>query len=123
MTLSVNNKPFQTYAHILVLQAFVGPCPPGYVTRHFPDRTRTNNNLSNLSWDTRKVNQADRLIHGTDHRGAKHKNAKLNDVLVRIIRDADLSTYGSGAALARKLGVTPSTIYDTKSGKRWGHVT
>src|SRR5262245_39281520 len=38
--------------HCLVLEAFVGPCPPGMEACHFPDSNRANNNLSNLRWDT-----------------------------------------------------------------------
>jgi hypothetical protein len=53
----------------LVLQAFVGPCPPGMQACHFPDRTKTNNKLRNLRWGTAKDNARDRDIHGTTRRG------------------------------------------------------
>lgn len=57
--------------HQLVLEAFVGPCPPGMQCRHFPDRNPANNHLSNLQWGTPKQNAADRVIHGTNGNGRK----------------------------------------------------
>jgi len=48
--------------HRLVLLAFVGPCPEGMQTRHFPDPDRTNNRLENLRWGTAKENAADRAV-------------------------------------------------------------
>lgn len=51
--------------HRLVLEAFVGPCPPGMLCRHFPDRSTKNNRLDNLSWGTPKQNTRDRVVHGT----------------------------------------------------------
>jgi transcriptional regulator len=59
--------------HRLVLFAFVGPCPKGMQTRHFPDDDKANNRLENLSWATPKVNNADKLVHGTSNRG-RHYN-------------------------------------------------
>ena len=60
--------------HRLVLEAFVGPCPPGLECRH-GDGNKANCDLSNLSWDTRSVNAIDRTTHNQDrwrhrfHRG------------------------------------------------------
>jgi HNH endonuclease len=54
--------------HRLVLETFVGPCPPGMKARHFPDRDTTNNNLDNLSWGTQTENELDKVVHGTSTR-------------------------------------------------------
>jgi len=51
--------------HRLVLEAFVGPCPPGMECRHFPDRDPSNNQLVNLQWGTPAENYADSVVHGT----------------------------------------------------------
>lgn len=51
--------------HKLVLEAFVGPCPPGMVCRHFPDRNPANNNLTNISWGTPSQNIQDQWVHKT----------------------------------------------------------
>lgn len=47
------------FVHRLVLEAFVGPCPTGQEGCHRDDDP-TNNHLSNLRWDTRPGNLADR---------------------------------------------------------------
>lgn len=49
--------------HRLVLEAFVGPCPPGMEACH-NDGDHTNNRLSNLRWDTRSSNMLDLTRHG-----------------------------------------------------------
>ena len=59
------------YVHRLVLEAFVGPCPPGLEARHFPDRSPSNNRLDNLSWATHEVNMGDRDAQGTSLKGRK----------------------------------------------------
>lgn len=51
--------------HRLVLEAFVGPCPPGMECRHFPDRDPANNRLDNLRWGTHRENEGDKEVHGT----------------------------------------------------------
>lgn len=50
--------------HILVLEAFVGPRPPGAVARHLDGNPR-NNALGNLVWGTSSENALDRVGHGT----------------------------------------------------------
>lgn len=63
-----DGKTYTRIAHSVILETFVGPCPPGMETRHFPDRTRTNIRLSNLSFCTPKQNGEDRVLHGTSGR-------------------------------------------------------
>ena len=45
--------------HNLVLEAFVGPCPPGMEACHYPDHDKANNHLENLRWDTHAENMKD----------------------------------------------------------------
>ena len=51
--------------HRLVLEAFVGPCPPGMECCH-NDGDNTNNRVENLRWDTKRSNRQDRNKHGRD---------------------------------------------------------
>lgn len=51
--------------HRLVLETFVGPCPPGMEGCHFPDPSPANNRLDNLRWDTHIANMADAKAHGS----------------------------------------------------------
>lgn len=69
--------------HQLVLDAFVGPCPPGMEARHFPDRDKTNNKLENLSYSTHQENMDDRFTHGTVPRGDSHWTKKMPERIVR----------------------------------------
>ncbi len=50
-------------AHQLVLEAFVGPCPDGYVCCHH-NGDPTDNRLANLRWDTETANSLDTMRHG-----------------------------------------------------------
>ncbi len=50
--------------HQLVLIAFVGPRPPGYVACH-NNGIHTDNRLENLRWDTESSNVIDSVKHGT----------------------------------------------------------
>ena len=61
------------FAHCLVLQTFVGPCPKNMQCCH-EDGNRANNHLANLRWGTRSSNQKDRLRHGTASIGEKNSN-------------------------------------------------
>ena len=50
--------------HRLVLEAFVGPCPPGMEACHYND-IGDDNRLSNLRWDTHAANRADAKRNGS----------------------------------------------------------
>jgi hypothetical protein len=50
-------------AHVWVLEAFVGPRPPGAVARHLND-VKTDNRLENLQWGTRTENTEDAFVNG-----------------------------------------------------------
>lgn len=49
--------------HRLVLEAFVGPCPPGMEACH-NNGDRTDSRLVNLRWDTSTENNRDTVRHG-----------------------------------------------------------
>lgn len=51
------------YVHRLVLEAFVGPPPPGMETRHL-DGDPHNNRLGNLKWGSSSENNDDIVAHG-----------------------------------------------------------
>jgi HNH endonuclease/NUMOD4 motif len=55
--------------HRLLLEAFVGLCPPGLEACHAND-IGTDNRLTNLRWDTRSANMLDRVRNGN------HNNAR-----------------------------------------------
>lgn len=117
-------KPFKV--HVLVLTAFVGPCPPGMECCH-RDGNSANNHLSNLRWDTRSANVRDAIMHGTHvspplHQGEAHHCAKLNEAQVIEIRALYAQGGISYRALAAQFGVTFSNIGRVIRRKTWAHV-
>lgn len=60
--------------HRLVLEAFVGPCPPGMEARHL-DGNPANNVLRNLAWGTKSENELDKVRQGRRGPGRVSKRA------------------------------------------------
>lgn len=60
---SPNHDKREAFIHELVLEAFVGSCPDGWVARHADDN-KQNNHLENLSWGTYSENMYDRVRNG-----------------------------------------------------------
>ncbi len=129
---------------ILVLTLFVGPKPEaGHVARHLNDDF-TNNHVSNLAWGTRRDNRIDASRNGRQSSGSdwarkvgeklrgrkrskqvianirrgREKYFKLDAVAIRDIKSTPVFP-GSGAALAKKYGVSASAISYVRRGKSW----
>lgn len=66
--------------HRLVLEAFVGPCPPGMEACHADDNPR-NLNIANLRWDTKSANQLDKVRNG-GHPQAKKTSCLRGHLLI-----------------------------------------
>lgn len=104
----------------LVLTAFIGPRPPKMDACH-NDGDGSNNNLSNLRWDTRSGNFADKNIHGTHQKGSRNGHAKLKESDIPVIRQ--LHREGSSLGeIALIFGVAKPTISGIIKGTRWKHV-
>jgi hypothetical protein len=132
VSLRLKRRQRHRFVQHLVLEAFVGPRPPGMECRHL-DGAPGNNQLSNLAWGTKQANMADQRRHGTlaagsRHyarvrperlaRGSAHGCAKLTEAQVDEIRRASES-FGQ---LAKRFDVARSTIARAATGKRWKHV-
>lgn len=104
----------QTHIHLLVLETFVGPRPPGLYAAHLngaPDDCR----LSNLAWVTCKENHSHKLAHGTAQTGERNGATPLTeDDVSSILIDSRASR-----ALAKVYGVHPTTIQNIRAGKTW----
>lgn len=100
--------------HKLVLEAFVGPRPAGAEARHL-DGNPANNSLGNLVWGSSAENEADKRLHGTDNRGARHGMAKLTIDQAQAIRDAS----GTNRAIAARFGISQTQVSVIRSGKAW----
>jgi hypothetical protein len=59
-----------TLVHLLVLEAFAGPCPEGMEACHAND-IANDNRLKNLRWDTRSENMREQVRNGNHHNANK----------------------------------------------------
>ena len=106
--------------HVLVAAAFLGPRPPGLQVHHGTARQH-NNSPGNLSYGTAKENAADRLRDGTLASGERNGRSKLtNAQVLEIRRLLENAPQGTTARLARKFGVSFSTVSRIRRGKTWG---
>ncbi len=114
--------------HVLVLETFVGPRPPGMEACHFPDRSHRNNKLDNLRWDTVQANRDDMVFHGTrgivgDTKGELNGRALLTADMVLEIRRRYAAGGCSHLSLARAYKVCESTVCKVINGDTWRSVT
>ena len=81
---------------------------------------KTDNRAENLEWFTRSENIIHAYRTGLERPviGVDNHNSKLDDELVRYIRQSNKSNY----RLSKELGVDPSTIRDARNNKTWRHV-
>lgn len=116
--MSANGKPAKRNVHVLVLEAFVGPRPsPLHEACHL-DGDKGNAALSNLRWDTRQGNWADKWRHGTATAGEQNACSILTAEAVQWIRESRQSSL----ALAPVFGVASSTIRAVRLRANWAHL-
>jgi HNH endonuclease len=115
-----DGRKFRRSIHRLVLEAFVGPRPPGLVCCHW-DGDPANNRLENLRWDTHQSNMDDMLRHGTRGRGETASKARLKEVEVREIRRL-VAEGVSPDDLAARFGVGSPNIKAIACGRTWRHI-
>lgn len=106
--------------HTIILEAFVGPCPPGMECRH-KDGNPLNNKLSNLAWGTYEEQAADKARHGTLLRGEACPAAVLNPLKVRAVRALDAAGFTQGE-IGLCLGVGVGAVQGVLAGRSWKHV-
>lgn len=108
--------------HRLVLKAFVGEPPSGFVCCH-NDGNPLNNRLDNLRWGTPSENMQDMVRHGNAGmaKGEDHGCALLTEeqvIEMRKIRKTG-ETYEK---IAERYGVDKCTIALACTGKTWSHL-
>lgn len=115
--ITVKNKQYSAHRYVCLL-AHGEPSPEQTDAAHNCGNSSCIN-PNHLRWATRKENWSDRYIHGTDTRGSKHAQVKLNEDIVKEI----LKSKESGVYLSNKYGVTTATISSIRKGKTWKHVS
>lgn len=106
--------------HILVLEAFVGPRPPGLFGLHRDD-DKANNELANLYWGSKSQNSVD-FCRNARASGRSYPSDKLSATDVVMIKQA-LDAGESQKDIAIRFGVTRHNIGCIKLGKSWSQVT
>jgi Mor family transcriptional regulator len=114
---SVHGKRYWDFAHRLVLEAFVGPCPSEHYVLHF-DNNPKNNRLENLRYGTPSDNSSDKLMHGTQPHGEQIPWHKLKnaDVLNIRHRRQDGETLEK---IGEDYGVSETYIWQICTGVKW----
>ncbi|MCQ9121597.1 HNH endonuclease [Rodentibacter pneumotropicus] len=114
------NGEVEVYRHIhrLLALAFI----PGFgdVVRHL-DGNPLNYSLDNLAWGSYSDNEADKKLHGRTARGETHGVSKLNNNLVRQIREMHKNGF-SQVEIAKAIGIGRVSVGNVIHGKTWGHV-
>ena len=119
VTLCNNGSRVTRTLHSVIAEAFYGPRPKEMECCH-NDGDPTNCALSNLRYDTRKSNQADRVTHGTHCRGERCKTSKLTADDVRYIRRSYPGV--TMKSLSIELGVTVANISLIIKRRSWAHL-
>jgi hypothetical protein len=101
--------------HTLILEAFIGPRPPGMQCCH-KDGNPLNNRLDNLRWDTPSSNSRDTVRHG------RCNFVKLTPSDVKSIRYL-LATKAKRKRIAHMFGVSLACIKGIATGRNWKHVS
>ena len=97
--------------HIAVAEAFIGPRPTGFETRHW-DGDPGNNRRENIIYGTAKQNAEDRERHERTARGEKNGNAKLPDVYVGYIRHFYLAHHVFQRKLAKAFHISQAQVWN-----------
>lgn len=110
-----NGRQKKLWIHRAVLEAFIGPPPESTSEGRHLDGNPKNNNRENLAWGARLENAGDRMQHGRYPGGEDHPAAVLTQEQARAIR----ASAGSSRYVARRFGVSHTTILDIRRGNRW----
>ncbi len=120
VVLCKNKAKHQRLVHRLVLETYVGPCPPGMECRHL-NGDPANNSLDNVCWGTHADNVQDMVRHGS-RKGEKHHCAKLKTQDIKVIRYLRNVAKFTLAEIAWHFDVCGSNISLVCSRKNWSHV-
>lgn len=109
--------------HVMVLEAFAGPCPPGMQTRHGPGGPADNRWPEVIRWGTPEDNQGpDRVRDGTSNHGERNGSAKLTEAIVRECRRR--RTAGVPLKdLASEFGISMGAMSEAVNSRTWQQVS
>lgn len=106
--------------HVLVCEAFHGPCPQGLQACHNNGNNFDNRSV-NLRWGTPASNNEDRAKHGVLPRGEQVRMSDLTPALVQTIRRLRRRGWSYGR-IAGVMPVTKRAIIKICQRETWAHV-
>ena len=110
------------YFHRLVLEAFVGPCPPGMEANH-KDGNKNNLNVNNLEWITPSQNCKHAYKLGLmDNKGENHPRSKFKDGEIWLMRKILKAKVVKQVCVAKMFKTSPTNISDIKLRHTWTHI-
>jgi hypothetical protein len=92
----------------LVLRSFGVPRPPGHHALHFPDSNKFNNRLCNLRWAPAILSTIG--VSKNPPSGEKHKDCKISDRDVFLIREMAQSGEFFYAEIAERFGISTGHV-------------
>lgn len=107
--------------HTLVIVAFCGERPNGFVCGH-RDGNPSNNNISNLQWITYVENERDKRAHGRALDGSRNHQSKLDESAVVEMRRLYESRKETAPNLSKQYGISRATTYKILKRSAWRHV-
>lgn len=119
LTFTANRAIGAKYVHVIVMRAFVGPCPLGLETRH-RDGDQLNNKLSNLTYGTKAENESDKITHGTLRWGERVNTSKLK--ASEVIQIRMIGGSKPHREIASEFGVSRRLIGMIISRKIWANL-
>ena len=115
-----DGKTYRRQISRLVLEAFVGPCPPGQMALH-EDDDAWHNELSNLYYGTAEQNAADARRNGRMIVGSQQWNAKLTEQKVLRMRKLWRAGWKS-RALGKRFKISENVAWKACNYYTWKHV-
>lgn len=113
-----NNKEYPAYIHRLLMITFKPKKGMRKLDVAHLNGQRDDNRMVNLTWATRKENEAHKRLHGKLLRGENHPHAKLTLKEARYIFKTS-KNWSDDKKLAKKFNVTPSNITCIRTKKSW----
>ncbi len=107
--------------HRIVAEAFI-PNPENKPQVNHIDGDKRNNRFDNLEWNTRSENQLHSIRTGLrTAKGVKNSQAKLDEVGVKVIREAIAAGYPR-KEIAKYFNISQPTLCDIYKRRSWAHV-
>ena len=106
-------------AHTVVCELAHGPVPDAKYEAAHSCGVRACCNPRHLRWATRADNHADKLKHGTDNRGERHKMARMTEDDVRALRAGTITPDD----VVHVRGVSKNAAYMARCGASWSWLT